>query len=137
MSTDPEDDYMDEKNIAQRLRKIRIEHNLKQEDIAKVLGIDRSAYSGYELGRSRVSVKNLCRLADIYNMTLSQLVGREEASEVVRVKYGTVGNGVDPIAMLERDEQLLLMYFRLAVEKKKKEILDSLSLCNDKNSNDE
>ena len=137
MSTDPEDDYMDEKNIAQRLRKIRIEHNLKQEDIAKVLGIDRSAYSGYELGRSRVSVKNLCRLADIYNMTLSQLVGREEASEVVRVKYGTVGNGVDPIAMLERDEQLLLMYFRLADEKKKKEILDSLSLCNDKNSNDE
>lgn len=128
---------MDEKNIAQRLRKIRIEHNLKQEDIAKVLGVDRSAYSGYELGRSRVSVKNLCRLADIYNMTLSQLVGREEASEVVRVKYGTVGNGVDPIAMLERDEQLLLMYFRLADEKKKKEILDSLSLCNDKNSNDE
>lgn len=137
MSTDPEDDYMGEKNIAQRLKKIRIEHNLKQEDIAKVLGVDRSAYSGYELGRSRVSVKNLCRLADIYNMTLSQLVGREEASEVVRVKYGTVGNGVDPIAMLERDEQLLLMYFRLADEKKKKEILDSLSLCNDKNSNDE
>lgn len=136
MSTDPEDDYMEEKNIAQRLKKIRIEHNLKQEDIAKVLGVDRSAYSGYELGRSRVSVKNLCRLADIYNMTLSQLVGREEASEVVRVKYGTVGNGVDPIAMLERDEQLLLMYFRLADEKKKKEILDSLSLCNDKNSND-
>lgn len=128
---------MGEKNIAQRLKKIRIEHNLKQEDIAKVLGVDRSAYSGYELGRSRVSVKNLCRLADIYNMTLSQLVGREEASEVVRVKYGTVGNGVDPIAMLERDEQLLLMYFRLADEKKKKEILDSLSLCNDKNSNDE
>lgn len=128
---------MDEKNIAQRLRKIRIEHNLKQEDIAKVLGVDRSAYSGYELGRSRVSVKNLCRLADIYNMTLSQILGREEASEVVRVKYGTVGNGVDPIAMLERDEQLLLMYFRLADEKKKKEILDSLSSSDDKIYNGE
>lgn len=118
---------MDEKAIGLRLKKIRLEHNLKQEDIAKVLNIDRSAYSGYEIGRSRISVNNLCRLADIYNMTLSQLVGRQEESEVIRVKLRAVGNGVDPIAMLERDEQLLLMYFRLADDEKKNEILKALA----------
>lgn len=115
---------MDEKILASKLKKIRLEHNIRQEDVAKVLGIDRSAYSGYEIGRSTPSVKNLCSLADIYNVSLSQLIGRDEAKEVVKIKVANVAGEVDPIAMLERDEQLLLMYFRLVPKDRKKEALD-------------
>lgn len=118
---------MDQNTISQRLRDIRVEHNLKQEDIAKVLGLDRSAYSGYETGRSKISVKNLCKLSDIYNVTLGQLVGRSEESEIVKVRVSNVSNAVDPIAMLERDEQLLLMYFRLADEEKKNAMFEFLA----------
>lgn len=118
---------MDQNTISQRLRDIRVEHNLKQEDIAKVLGLDRSAYSGYETGRSKISVKNLCKLSDIYNVTLGQLVGRPEESEIVKVRVSNVSNAVDPIAMLERDEQLLLMYFRLADEEKKNAMFEFLA----------
>lgn len=117
--------------IGQRLRNIRLEHNLKQEDLAKVLGVDRSAYSGYETGRSAVSVKNLCSLADIYKMTLSQLIGRNEAEEVTRIRFASVSSGIDPIAMLDRDEQLLLMYYRLASENQKKEIIEEIAKKSD------
>ena len=118
---------MDENMISQRLRDIRVEHNLKQEDIAKVLGLDRSAYSGYETGRSKISVKNLCKLSDIYNVTLGQLIGKDEGCEVVKVRVSSVANAVDPIAMLDREEQLLLMYFRLADDEKKSAMFEFLA----------
>lgn len=116
---------MEEKKIAERLRLIRTEHNLKQEDLAKVLGIDRSAYSGYETGRTKLSVRNLCALADIYNVSLSHLIGRNEKDEVVRVKSSSVASGVDPIALFDREEQLMIMYYRLADDEKKKQLLEA------------
>lgn len=116
---------MEEKKIAERLRLIRTEHNLKQEDLAKVLGIDRSAYSGYETGRTKLSVRNLCALADIYNVSLSTLIGRNEKDEVVRVKSSSVASGVDPIALFDREEQLMIMYYRLADDEKKKQLLEA------------
>ncbi len=117
---------MEERDIYRRLKEVRIEHNLKQEDVAKVLGIERSAYSGYETGRTRISVMNLCRLASVYNMKVDQLIGRDDDSQLGKVRNNAVSSGIDPIAMLERDEQIILMYFRLADEKRKKEIMDYL-----------
>ena len=114
---------MDDKKIAERLRLLRTEHNLKQIDIAKVLGIDRTAYSGYEKPRTKVPLRYLCRLADIYNVSLSELIGRQEKNEVVRVKTRNVATNVDPIALLEHEEKLLVIYYRLADEAKKAQIL--------------
>lgn len=128
---------MEDKKIAERLRLIRTEHNLKQDDIARVLGIDRSAYSGYEIGRTRISVRNLCRLADIYNISLSALIGRQEKDEVVRVRTGNVAMSVDPIALLEREEQLLLMYYRLSDDAIKEQILNNAEqLCKENENYD-
>lgn len=118
---------MDEKKLAANLKKIRVEHNIKQGDVARVLGVDRSAYSGYEIGRANPSVKNLCNLADIYNVSIGTLVGREDEKEVYKVKIANISGEVDPIAMLDRDEQILLMYFRLIPKKKKKEVLDAFA----------
>ncbi|MBQ7005019.1 MAG: helix-turn-helix domain-containing protein [Clostridia bacterium] len=128
---------MDEKIIAERLRSIRIEHNLKQEDIARVFGLDRSAYSCYETGRTRISVKKLWALADIYNISLDSIVGREEKDEVTKVKIGSVASGVDPIALLDRDEQLVLMYYRLASEEEKKQIIDAVERIHKENETDD
>lgn len=127
---------MDDNVISQRLRDIRVEHNLKQEDIAKVLGLDRSAYSGYETGRSKISVKNLCKLSDIYNVTLGQLIGRPEEIGLVKVRMSSVSSGVDPIAMLDREEQLLLMYFRLADDEKKNAMFEFLASKTEKNEDE-
>ncbi len=114
---------MDYKIIAERLKELRAEHNLKQDDIAKVLGVDRTAYSGYETGRTKLSLRNLCCLADIYNISLNALIGKPEKDEITRVRTMGVASGVDPIALFERDEQLLIMYYRLADEEGKKQIL--------------
>lgn len=128
---------MDDKIIAERLRFVRTEHNLKQEDIARVLGIDRSAYSCYETGRTKISVKKLCQLSDIYNITVGSLLGRNEKDEVTKVKISNVAVGIDPIALLNRDEQLVLMYYRLASAEEKNLIIDAIEKIRRENESDE
>ena len=39
--------------LAERLKEIRREHNFTQLDLAEVLGIDRTAYTYYEMGKTQ------------------------------------------------------------------------------------
>lgn len=114
-------------SIGESLKKVRTEHNFKQREVAKVIGVDRSTYSFYELGRTRPSLETLCTLAKVYNVTIGYLIGKEANNPALRLNAENVCSSVDPIAMLKKDEQLLLMYYRVADEATKKEILKNFS----------
>lgn len=116
---------MKDYSIAESLKRVRLEHNLKQKDIAGAIGIDRSTYSFYETGKTKPAIETLCTLAKIYNVTIGYLIGKEANNPELR-KHAEVAVGVDPIAMLKKDEQLLLMYYRLAKDSSKDEILDGI-----------
>lgn len=113
--------------LGERLTDIRKEHNIRQEDLARVLGIDRTAYNAYEKNRSRISVEKLCMLADIYNVSIDWILGRTE-KEATKIKIASIANKVDPIAMLNHDEQLLLMLYRLAADEEKDNMLNAISV---------
>lgn len=57
------------------LKLLREEKGLKQEEIAKVLGISRSTYKDYELRISFVPVKYLNTLSNFYNVSVDYLLG--------------------------------------------------------------
>ncbi len=117
---------MKDNSVGESLRKVRLEHNLKQKDIAGAIGIDRSTYSFYETGKTHPPIEAMCALAKIYNVTIGYLIGKEANNPELRERANMVNSGVDPIAMLKKDEQLLLMYYRLAEDDSKKEILDAV-----------
>lgn len=60
-----------------RLRACREERGYTQADIAKVLGITRSAYTHYESGRNDIPLDSLLVLADFYKCTTDELLGSE------------------------------------------------------------
>ena len=62
------------KIIGNRLRKLRIEKNLTQSEVAKINGISLRSYSKYECGRALVGVKTLFKLARFYGVTVSFLL---------------------------------------------------------------
>ena len=115
---------MKDYSVGESLRNVRKEHNLKQKDIAQAIGIDRSTYSFYETGKTNPPIETMCALAKIYNVTIGYLIGKEANNPELRERSNAVSAGVDPIAMLKKDEQLLLMYYRLAEDDSKKDILD-------------
>lgn len=59
----------------QHLKDIREEHNLKQNDIAKILGIKRSTYSSYEIERDTIPIKHLNNLCNYFNVSIDYVVG--------------------------------------------------------------
>ena len=61
-----------------RLKDLREDHDLKQEDVAKILNISQTNYSKYELGKINIPIDVFIKLADYYDVTIDYLVGRSK-----------------------------------------------------------
>ena len=64
-----------------RLRDMREDADLTQEDIAEYLGIQQTVYSRYERGYHTIPLEHLIRLADYYKVSLDYLTERESRQE--------------------------------------------------------
>lgn len=62
-----------------RLKRFRRGKGFTQEEVAKLIGISRQAFSNYERGIRVPSVDVLVKLADVYEMSLDELVGRNNS----------------------------------------------------------
>ena len=62
----------------ERIRELREDHDLKQENLANVLGIRQTTYSKYELGKINIPIDMLIKIADYYHVSLDYLVGRSD-----------------------------------------------------------
>ena len=59
----------------QRMKDLREDHDLSQEDIAKVLQTTQEQVSKYETGRQMMGMDKYIKLAKYYNVTLDYLAG--------------------------------------------------------------
>ena len=59
----------------QRVRDLREDADLSQEQVAEMLGIAQQMYSAYETGKFRFPIDHLMKLALYYNTNLDYLVG--------------------------------------------------------------
>ena len=60
--------------LAANLRRLRTDHGYTQTQIAERLNISRQAYSNYETGKRIPDLDILIRIADIYHVTLEELI---------------------------------------------------------------
>lgn len=63
------------KVLKDRLLKLRKEKNRTQEDVAKVIGVSRPAYTAYEKGNRTPDYGILQTLADYFDVTTDYLLG--------------------------------------------------------------
>jgi transcriptional regulator with XRE-family HTH domain len=60
----------------ERIRNMREDSDLKQEDIAKLLNCTQACYSNYENGKREIPPLVLEKLADFYGVSVDYLLGR-------------------------------------------------------------
>ena len=65
--------------LCERLRQLRAECHMTQVEVAEQLHMTRQAVSSYESGRTEPDLETLKQLAEIYGVTLEELLGTEEA----------------------------------------------------------
>lgn len=61
-----------------KLRDLREDHDMKQKEIAAILGIDQRVYSTYETGKRDIPLHHLITLADFYHVSVDYLLGRNQ-----------------------------------------------------------
>lgn len=61
--------------FASRLRQLRLDKNLRQEQVAKLIGVNKSAISTYENNIRQPSFDILVRLATLYRVSTDYLLG--------------------------------------------------------------
>lgn len=64
--------------LGERLKKLRCENGISQEEFAKIIGKSRSSVAGYEVGDRMPDSNTLVYIADYFNCTLDYLFGRSD-----------------------------------------------------------
>ena len=59
----------------ERLKQLRLEKGVKQEEVARIIGITKSAYSNYEQGIREPSFEILIKLCKYFDVTADYLLG--------------------------------------------------------------
>ena len=68
----------DKQVIASRLRGLRAERRLTQAEVADLIGCSQGTIVNYEDGKRSMSIGYAMLLADLYGVTLDDLVGRKK-----------------------------------------------------------
>ena len=62
-------------NYQQRIRALREDNDYTQAYIASLLNVGQRTYADYELGKTRIPVDSLIKLAKFYNVDLNYISG--------------------------------------------------------------
>ena len=70
-------EYKEMQTVGKRLAEIRKSNKIKQIELAEMLNVSQQVISNIERGVTTPDIEQLKKMADIYNISLDQLVGRE------------------------------------------------------------
>lgn len=67
--------------ILERIRMLREDHDIKQQEIAELLHIKQTTYSKYELGKVNIPLDAIMIIADYYETSEDYLLERTDVTE--------------------------------------------------------
>ena len=62
--------------LYERIKRVRLENGLTQQQVAQALGLNSVTYLRYEKGQRQMPLELLPKLADLFDVTLDYLFGR-------------------------------------------------------------
>lgn len=65
------------------IRELREDHELKQKDIAKLLGTTQQVYSRYENGENEIPVRHIITLCKFYNVSADYILGLKKFQQTL------------------------------------------------------
>ena len=98
--------------LAENIKNIREEKNLKQIEVATHIGVDKSAYSKIEKGLRALTVEELQKMAQLFNMSTDQIINYDgKIPKEVVIEDKTTIEQMRLIEQLDEDDKQTI--FRL------------------------
>lgn len=96
-----------------RLKKLRKQRKLKQQDIADLIPCSQSVYSRYESGEYELPQNALVTLANFYGVTIDYILGRDSIPEAS-----------EPTPEISLDEEIMSEARKIKDPRTKEEVLE-------------
>lgn len=105
------------KSVGEKLKELRVNCHMTQDDIAELLDMSRTSFSKYENGAANPPLNVLRKLSAIYNVPIEYLIH----DEITSILLNNEGNETEPdvedvlkgFSDLTREEKMLIMKLRL------------------------
>lgn len=96
-------------NIGINIRRLREDRNIKQSEIADLVGMHRSNYSKIENGQREISIAAVDKIAKFFNVTIDELVHmNEDIPKEVILEDKTTNEQVKLIQELDQEEKNMI-----------------------------
>lgn len=113
--------------ISDTIKNLRRRRGYTQKEVADLLGVDRSTYCYYELGKIKPDVSTIMKLSNIFGVHYSGILESEYNSEKCK-DDGLCATDIDSDVLrfgdLDNEEKCLLLAFRVASESARREIIE-------------
>ena len=112
------------KEVGEKLRFYREACALSHQQVADALNVERSSYTKYESGSTAVNVKTLLKLAQIFNVSPTELLPDEPDDDRFSDRLRDSARADSPIYQLSKDERGLIALYRVLSKADKKQALE-------------
>ena len=112
------------KTLGQKLKELRENYDLSQQQVAAALNIDRSTYGYYELDKTRPSLETLVKLSHIFSVPVEQLLPSEIGKTV---SLRDLAQPSTMVRSLSKEERGLLVMFRSLTKEQKQKVVAELT----------
>ncbi|WP_239614285.1 helix-turn-helix domain-containing protein [Cohnella mopanensis] len=97
-------------NMGERLRELRLRRKISQEEVARHIGITRSAYSHYEINNRQPVYDTLIKLAAYFDVSLDFIIG------------GSQSKAKNELSVTPDTKEILSLFQHMNHEQRKKSI---------------
>lgn len=73
-----------------RLKELRLNRGLSQQNVADFLGVSQQAYANYESGKREPEYESLVKLSEFFDTTTDYLLGKTDIKKPLLMKAGTL-----------------------------------------------
>ena len=115
-------------SFALRLRTLRKAAHMTQCDVADKLNIHRTAYTKYETDRANPDKTCLVTLADLFGVSVDELLGKEMSPTVVELHNAT--QEVVAVNLTPREQELLVAFRRMTLEQQEELLKSGADIAN-------
>ena len=96
--------------IGARIKELRLEHRMSQDDIAAALGTTRQRISRIENGQVDVSYVLLKQLADCLGVSVNEITKAAEESKGLTALFREKSGSPEAIAAIQKIEEILKVF---------------------------
>ncbi len=116
----------DAPSTGEKLRYVRHNCGLSQRQVANAMGLNRTTIGSWESGRTEPSLDKIVKLAQIFRIDPTEILPNESSPAPFKDPENDESKG-KPIYSLTKEEQQLLVSFRLLSDEQRADVLAKIT----------